>query len=69
MNKRQTKVKFFHVGDGDYNGTVLHVAESKKQALEYVKEWLYSHSTKTYTFSKVSNDRWESKFSAIYLEN
>lgn len=68
MPKKQTTVKFFHVGDADYKGSTLFVAESKRQAMTYIRDWLDAHSTKTYPYKKVSSDRWESKFSAIYFE-
>jgi hypothetical protein len=66
---KKTSVKFFHVGDLDYSGTVLITLRSEKVALEYVREWLNAHTTKNYTFKKIKGcNRWESKFTAIYLD-
>jgi hypothetical protein len=65
---QKTQVKFYHVGDSDYNGSLLVVCDSKRAALEYVRDWLNTHSTRLYPFAKVDAGRWESKFSAVYIE-
>jgi hypothetical protein len=65
---QKTQVKFYHVGDTDKNGSLLIECDTKSRALDYVRDWLNAHSTKLYPFVKVDAGRWESKFSAVYIE-
>jgi len=65
---KKTQVTFYHVGDENKNGSVLIVCDSKKEAVQYLNDWVACHSTKQYPFKKNSDGSFQSKFTRIYLE-
>lgn len=66
----KVNVMVFCRGDKNAKGSILKECKTKKEALQYLKEWLQAHSTKLYPFKKDKNieNRYESKFQAVYLE-
>ena len=64
---KQTTVNSYCKGDEDKKGQVLFIAETKKQAKQYLADYIHCHSTKTYPFVKDGKDSYASKFQRVWL--
>jgi hypothetical protein len=69
MRSKRIRCKVQHFARGDKKPTTLIEDLSLTRARKYARDWVHCHSTNTYPFKKDRDcDRYQSKFSAIYIE-
>jgi hypothetical protein len=65
---KQTTVNIYCKGDQDYRGSILFIAESKKKAMQYLKDYVHCHSSEFNPLKKDGMYSYNNRFMRVWLE-